>query len=172
MDTLLKASLLVTAFLMALIAGLFYSYSCSVNPGLARLPDNEYLKAMKSINRAILNPWFFLSFMGSLAATPATTVLYFRSLGAGITFYLLLSAFIVYFVGVFGVTVLGNVPLNNSLDVFDIQRATPQEVNLKRKSFELPWNRLHAIRTVANLIALLLVLAAIVNKDSLGMYRL
>lgn len=54
----------------ALIAGLFYAYSCSVNIGLGRLPDREYLAAMQNINSAILNPLFFLSFMGTLILMP------------------------------------------------------------------------------------------------------
>ena len=59
MDPLIKIFLFLTTFLMALIAGLFYSFSVSVNPGLHKLSDSEYIKATKSINRAILNPFFF-----------------------------------------------------------------------------------------------------------------
>jgi uncharacterized membrane protein len=163
MDPLEKICLLLTGFLMALIAGLFYSYSCSVNPGLGALPDNEYLKAMKAINRAILNPWFFMSFIGSLLITPATVVVHFTRTGVDTTFYLLLSASIVYFIGVFGVTVLGNVPLNNSLDGFEIQNSTSTEIKEKRIGFEVPWNKLHTIRTLSNGFALLLVLGALVR---------
>lgn len=164
MDLTVKALLFLTAQVMALIAGLFYSYSCSVNPGLATLSDSEYLRAMKSINRAILNPWFFLSFIGSLLVTPTTIVLYYRSVGTDPTFYLLLAGFALYFIGVFGVTVLGNVPLNNSLDAFQTELATEAEMKNKRINFEIPWNRLHTIRTFANFIALILVLVALVIK--------
>jgi uncharacterized membrane protein len=166
MDTLTKAFLFLTVFLMALIGGLFYSYSCSVNPGLGQLSDSEYLKAMKSINRAILNPWFFLSFIGTLLVTPLTAIIYFRNVGVDLGFYLLLASFIIYFLGVFGVTVLGNVPLNNSLDAFEMRNATFQELSLKRLSFELPWNRLHFVRTVANILSLLFAIGAIVAKLS------
>ena len=149
---------------MALIAGLFYSYSCSVNPGLATLSNREYLLAMKAINRAILNPWFFLSFIGSLLVTPTTAILYYRSVGMDLTFYLLLAAFVLYFIGVFGVTALGNVPLNNSLDAFQAELATETEMKNRRIKFEIPWRRLHTIRTFANLVALTLVLLALVWK--------
>jgi uncharacterized membrane protein len=157
MDLTVKALLFLTAQVMALIAGLFYSYSCSVNPGLATLSDSEYLRAM-------LNPWFFLSFIGSLLVTPTTIVLYYTNVGADATFYLLLAAFVLYFIGVFGVTVLGNVPLNNSLDAFQTELATEAEMKNKRINFEIPWNRLHTIRTFANFIALILVLVALVIK--------
>ena len=55
------------------MAGLFYAYACSVNPGLGRLPDTGYLAAMQSINRAILNPFFLLVFMGALIILPLGT---------------------------------------------------------------------------------------------------
>lgn len=55
-----------TALTTALIAGLFYAYSCSVNPGLGNLPDKEYILTMQSINIAIINPVFMLSFIGTV----------------------------------------------------------------------------------------------------------
>ena len=65
--------LVVTATCTALIAGLLYAYSCSVIPGLKSLPDAEYIVTMQSINKAIQNPVFFISFMGTLVLLPITT---------------------------------------------------------------------------------------------------
>lgn len=163
MDLLVKISLLIAGFLNALIAGLFYAYSCSVNLGLGRLPDTEYLRAMQNINRAILNPWFFASFMGSLVMMPLCTWLFYKNQGGTASFYLLLAASIIYTIGVFGVTAFGNVPLNESLDRFEIDAATLQEIKARRMGFEIPWNRLHVIRTIANLLSLLLLLMAIIK---------
>jgi len=59
MITIQNITLVITTTTTSLIAGLFYAYSCSVNPGLRRLADKEYLTAMQSINKAILNPVFF-----------------------------------------------------------------------------------------------------------------
>lgn len=64
--------LIITAILTALIAGLFYAYSCSVVLGLGKLSDTEYLKAMQNINREILNPLFFSSFMGTTVLLPVS----------------------------------------------------------------------------------------------------
>lgn len=164
MDPLIKIFLLLTTFLMALIAGLFYSFSCSVNPGLHRLSDSEYIKAMKSINRAILNPLFFASFIGTLIVTPGTTALYLKYVGADGSFYMLLLASIIYGVGVFGVTVLGNVPLNNALDSIEFTNLPHREIRSRRLGFETPWNRLHTIRTIANLVSLLLVVGSLVFR--------
>jgi uncharacterized membrane protein len=155
--TTINLFLLVTALASGLIAGLFYSYSCSVNPGLGALSDAGYLAAMQSINRAILNPVFFFSFMGTLVLLPLSTYQHF---GAGSRFYLLLAAAVVYVIGTFGVTILGNVPLNEVLDKMSLADASTQELAAHRLRFEVPWNRLHAVRTYASIISFILVLLA------------
>lgn len=158
--TTINLILLVTALAGGLIAGLFYSYSCSVNPGLGALPDANYLAAMQSINRTILNPVFFFSFLGTVLLLPLSTYLHF---GTGNRFYLLLGAAVVYLIGTFGVTILGNVPLNEALDKINLTGASAQELAAHRLRFEVPWNRLHAIRTYASVLSFILVLLACLN---------
>ena len=147
---------------IALMAGLFYAYSCSVNPGLNRLSDTGYVAAMQSINRAIQNPIFFISFFGApILLILNTWVQYSQSLS--FRFWFLLGATIVYLVGVLGVTILGNIPLNEGLDSFNVQTASLEEIAAQRATFEGPWNKLHTIRTLASILALILVIVACLN---------
>ncbi len=164
MPVIYKIVLLSGSFVTALIAGLFYSYSCSVNIGLARLSDAAYLRAMQSINRAILNPWFFASFIGTLILLPVCTWIMYKHEAGSTAFYLTLFATLVYVVAVFGVTIFGNVPLNEFLDKLDIASVAPVELKAERIKFEKPWNNLHLIRTIGSLISLLLTLAATVIR--------
>lgn len=150
----------LSALLSALIAGLFYGYSCSVNIGLGRLSDTEYLRAMQSINRAILNPVFFMSFLGTLIVLPVYTWLIYDPEDA-LRFYVMLAAAITYTIAVFGVTIRGNVPLNNSLDRFNIESADQKEISKFRAAFESRWNRFHLIRTVFSVITFILVLTSV-----------
>lgn len=108
-------SLAVSLILTGLSAGLLFAYFVSATPGLSRLGDRAYLSAMQSINKAILNPTFIAVYFGAAVVLIVTTVLFYR---AGLTpeFRWLLAASIVYVVGVVGVTVAGNVPLNDALD--------------------------------------------------------
>ncbi|PZR29797.1 MAG: DUF1772 domain-containing protein [Citrobacter freundii] len=153
--------LLIATTATALIAGLFYAYSCSVNPGLGRLADKSYLDAMQSINRAILNPLFFVSFIGALLLLPAgAVVMYGQSREC---FVLLFAAAAVYVIGSFGVTMFGNVPLNNMLDRFDLINAAASDLAAMRNDFEKPWNRLHSVRTFFSVISLLLVITACIK---------
>lgn len=149
----------ITAITTALIAGLFYAYSCSVNPGLGKLPDKEYIAAMQSINLAIINPVFMLSFMGTLILLPLSTYLHY-SKPLPTRFILLSIASLIYVIGTFGITIFGNVPLNDTLANFDIQKAEGKEITDQRLNFEGSWNRLHSIRTVAAITALSVVIIA------------
>jgi uncharacterized membrane protein len=151
--------LILTATLTGLTAGLFYAYSCSVNLGLGKLSDEGYLAAMQSINREILNPVFYATFMGTLFLLPLSTWLQYNGVVSK-RFLFLLAATAVYAIGVFGVTILGNVPLNEALDKFNLHSATVEEIRKQRLLFEIPWNKLNNIRTLANIAALVLVIMA------------
>jgi uncharacterized membrane protein len=151
--------LLLTATTSALMAGLFYAWSCSVIPGLKKLPDNMYINAMQSFNRTILNPVFFIGFMGTLILLPLCTYVHFAR-PVSMKFWLLLGASLMYIFGVFGITVIGNIPLNNRLDKFDLSTSSESSLTQQRKEFEMPWIRRHTIRTVCAIIVIMLVITA------------
>jgi uncharacterized membrane protein len=154
--------LFITVIATALITGLWYAYSCSVNGGLGKLGDREYLLAMQSINRVILNPLFFATFMGTLVLLPLSTWLSYREPGS-VGGMFLLAASAVYIIGVFGVTIGGNVPLNDALDAFDIKSASAQAIADQRLAFEALWNKLHGIRGMASLAAFILLLVGCID---------
>lgn len=150
--------LVVGGTLTALVAGLFFSFSVAVNGALHRLKDAEYVNAMQSINLVILNRVFLPTFLAPVFLLPIGAYLYFNT--SFPRFALLLVASLFYVVGTFGITVGGNVPLNNRLAGFDMSRASPEEVAQARARFEGPWNRLHAVRTVASIAATVSILVA------------
>ena len=52
--------LVLAGTLTALVTGLYFGFSVSVNEGLHRLNDFEYVKAVQSINTVIHNPFFIV----------------------------------------------------------------------------------------------------------------
>lgn len=146
-----------------LIAGLFYAYDCSVIGGLGRLDDRNYLLAFQAINREILNPLFFLSFMGSLMLLPLATYFQYKQ-GWSSSFYLLLSASLIYLIGVIGITMAGNVPLNTMLDQSDLLSASENELSFIRKKFESSWNSLNHWRTYSSILAFVLCILSLLKK--------
>jgi uncharacterized membrane protein len=150
--------------LAGLAAGLFYSYDCSVIRGLGNLPDKEYLSAFQSINRAILNPYFFISFMGSLVLLPIAAWMSYKG-GHPASFYCMAAAAILYVAGVFGTTIIGNVPLNNMLDKFDIANAPAEAIYAMRQRFEAKWNLLQHARTYAAILAFVLSVISLTKRS-------
>jgi len=146
--------IICTVVLSGLVAGLLYGYACSVNPGLHQLNNREYLSAMQSINNAILNPVFFISFMGSLAMF-AVTLFQLRNAQTE-AFYYMLAAMLIYVTGVFAITVFASVPLNNRLAGFNISTASEKDLYMMRAIFEKRWNAFHIIRTIASVAAFFL----------------
>jgi len=145
--------------LTGLSAGLFYAWSVSVIPGTQKISDYTYLQTMQSINRAILNPAFFLIFFGSIICLGIASIYEFHS--NTWRFSLILAASLTYLVGTVGVTGLGNVPLNDQLDVLKIAESPQEKIAEFRAYYELKWNRLHLIRTVFAVCSFLLSLATL-----------
>jgi len=155
--------LVFTTTCTALIAGLFYSYSYSVVPGLKSVNDSTYIASMQSINRAIQNPVFFAGFFGALILLPVSAYMNY-SQHPSLRFWLLLTAAIIYLTGVIGVTVVGNIPLNNALEKFNLLNASKDAINLQRTLFERPWNNLNTVRTISSILSLVLVIIACINS--------
>jgi uncharacterized membrane protein len=164
MFSVLNLSLFAAAFTTALITGLFYAYSCSVNPGLAKLNDAEYIAAMQSINRAIQNPLFFFSFFGTAVLLPLNAYMQYRH-GVSVKFWLLLSAALFYMIGTIGITIAGNIPLNEMLDKFDLNNADDAAVKNMRLHFIEKWNRFHTIRAIAAAVSMVCVLLSCIFKE-------
>lgn len=161
--------LVLTGTSTALMAGLFYGWSCSVTVGLARLSDSEYISAMQSMNRAIQNPVFFTCFFGTALLLPLSAYLYDEP-PLSVRFWLLLAATVVYLSGVLGVTIFGNVPLNEALDAFQLQSASAQAMATQRAAFEVPWNHLNTFRTIAATLAIILVILACLHPTDTGAF--
>lgn len=158
--------LIFAAVTTALMAGLFYAWSISVVPGIIRLPDREYLAAMQAMNDAIENPIFFAAFFGAMFLLPISTYMHYTQ-PMSMRFWFLLAASVLYIVGVMGLTMIGNVPLNIALRNFEIPGASAQEILSFRTRFEGPWNNLNVIRTVANALSLVcVILACLSPKDN------
>lgn len=157
--TISNVILILTAIGTALMAGLFYSYSCSVVIGLRLLPDTEYISAMQAINKAIQNPIFLTCFIGTPLLLPLSTYLNY-SQPVPLKFWLLLTGTVVYLAGVLVITAFGNIPLNNTLEKFNLLNASKESISLQRINFETSWNMLNIIRTISSILSLVVVIIA------------
>ena len=151
--------LLLSIFSSGLIAGLFYSWSISVTPGLTKISDKSYLEAFQSMNRAILNPAFFVTFMGLVILLPFLSYTYYEP-SISTQFWLIFSATILYMAGVMAITIFGNVPMNNTLEVLQIATMSPEQMASFRLEFESRWNNLNMIRTICSSLTFVFLIIA------------
>jgi uncharacterized membrane protein len=140
-----ELALVATLVTTGLMAGIYMAFSIAVLPGLARGDDRTYVGAMRGMNTAILNGWFFVVFVGPLVLGIVSVATGVGEDGFGWT----LVALVLY-AATLVVTGVVNVPLNNRLD-------TTEPVEEARALFERRWVRWNVVRTVlcaASFIAL------------------
>ncbi len=131
-----------------LAAGLLFGWLVSVIPGTARTDDRTYIHTMQNINVAIVNPAFLVPFFLTPVGLIVAAVLEYR-IGHTRRAIALGSAAGLYLLGVLGVTAVGNIPLNNALENFDLNRSSADAIKAQRQAYEEAWNRWHTVRTTA-----------------------
>ncbi|WP_285738094.1 DUF1772 domain-containing protein [Kitasatospora phosalacinea] len=150
MAVLRTVTLVGAVLLTGLGAGLFYSYACSVMPGLAQVGDRAFVDTMQRINTAILNGWFMLSFLGALVLTVAAGLLRWR--GGDRTVLLWIAAAAVLHLVVLVVTGAVNVPLNDRLAAAGSPDSLTDPAAV-RAAFEEVWVRWNLVRALASTAA-------------------
>lgn len=162
----IRSLLLLSSILTSgLIAGLFYGWIVSVVPGLRNVSDQNYVATMQSINVSIVNPVFVVPFMLTPVIVLVAAIAEWRA-GNERRAVVLGAAAAAYVVGVLGVTIGGNIPLNDSLDQFVLDGSTPSDLATRRSSYENPWNQWHLVRTIASVLAFGLTAAAAIVSEA------
>ena len=163
MTLILGALLWFLALSAAIMAGIYFTFSVFGMRALAALGDEAGARAMQSINRVIVRTLFLPIFFLSSLASAAIVVL--GLLVGGHPAWPMVAGGLVYLLGMFGVTVAGNVPLNNRLDAADPASAEGQAI---WRDYLVRWTRLNHIRTLACVVALVLAMLALGAGAKLG----
>lgn len=161
---LFHAALILATFFCALVAGFLFAFAVVAMPGLGRLEDREFLRAFQVMDRVIqdIHPVFMVVWVGSVVLLIAAAALGFARLdGAGLV--LLLSATLVYVLGVQVPTAAVNIPLNNRLQAVDVDALGEPDRRAARAAFEPRWNRWNRVRTVFASVAAALLLFLLVR---------
>jgi uncharacterized membrane protein len=157
MNDLLLVLTLLAALGAGLIAGFFLAFSICVMAALGRLPPKDGIAAMQSINVVVLN-WMFLGVFfgtGLLALILAAASLLAGPAPGALS---ALSGCVIYVLGVIGVTIAFNVPLNDRL-----ARAAPDspEGASLWQHYLARWTAWNHVRTAASAFAMVLFVAAL-----------
>jgi uncharacterized membrane protein len=143
----------------ALVGGIFYAFSSFVMKALARVPPVEGIAAMQSINVVVINPSFLGAFVGTAVLSLGLGGLAVAGWGRPWALFFLGGA-ILYLVGTFLVTGLGNVPLNNQLAAVAATDPGALEV---WEHYLNRWTLLNHVRTAAAVAAALLYTVGLIK---------
>ncbi|MEN1785741.1 MAG: DUF1772 domain-containing protein [Bacteroidota bacterium] len=143
-----------------LTAGLCFTWSNAITPGIGRLNDLTFLKSFQAMNRAILNRSFLITFFGPVILLSVNAFLHRNE--SPTVFWSYALAAVPFFIGIGLITVFKNVPLNELLDKTVLENLTGDELKMLRTKFEQPWNRWHLQRTIAALTAFALLLIGLI----------
>jgi uncharacterized membrane protein len=145
----LYTATLLSALGCGLIAGVFFSFSSFVMKALAKLPATQGIAAMQSINVVVINRWFITVFFGTAIICLVLAILSvfrWQTPGAG---YRLIGS-LLYLFGTILVTIVCNVPLNDSLAAVDPTNTNAGQV---WASYVTAWTAWNHVRTIAALAA-------------------
>lgn len=141
-----------------LIGGLLFAFSNFVMKALSQQTPENGVRTMQAINVYILNPLFILIFIGTALASAVLVVTAFTRLPSPDA-RLLLAGAVLYLVGVLGITLVFNVPLNNKLESLEPSGAAAAQ--FWRSSYLTGWIWWNHLRTVAALLAAALLTLAV-----------
>jgi uncharacterized membrane protein/ketosteroid isomerase-like protein len=152
----------VAALGSGLVAGIFFAFSIFIMRALASVSPTSGIAAMQSINVMVLNRWFFAVFFGTAACCLVLVIAFFLHWQRPGAAYLLLAG-LLYLVGTILVTIVCNVPLNDSLAAVDPATA---EAASTWTNYLKTWTVWNHVRTVAAFAAAALFIAALCRASS------
>ena len=143
-----------------LMAGVYFAFSAFVMNALGRIDGASGASAMNSINSVILGSAFVPLFFGTTLAALALIILgIIQPNGPGAL--ALIAGGLLYVVGMFVVTIVFNVPLNNSLAAIQPGTQSASEVWSR---FLTDWTFWNHVRTLACTAASALFIFALIGR--------
>jgi uncharacterized membrane protein len=132
-----------------LIAGTFFASSSFIMGALARLPAEQGVAAMQSINIVVINPMFLGVFLGTAILSALLAVAELLGWG-GMASTWLLAGCAAYIGGCLLVTMVCNVPMNDALA--RLTAASPEAAQYWPE-YVSGWTFWNHVRTAASLVA-------------------
>lgn len=160
-------TLVLSALLCSLVAGLLFAYAIVVMPGIHGLDNKQFIKTFQVTDRIIQNrhPLFMLVWVGSAVTITVSAIAAFNTLH-GVDLMLMLAATGAYLMGVQAPTIAVNLPLNAALQRVDVEQCNEEELQRARLAFEQRWNTFNQIRTAVACGVTVVLLVLLLNLNS------
>ena len=139
---------------LGLVAGVFLTFSDFVMKSLGLAKPAAGMEAMQHINRKVYGSFFMVLLMGGSIASAAFAVYaHFEMTGDAAIWFM--AGGTSYVLGVFGLTLLANVPMNKRLDKLDAEAEPGQTYWLKYLSVWTAWNHIRTVSSATSSICFL-----------------
>lgn len=148
-ESIFPIVLVVATLLVSLVAGFLFAFAVVAMPGLKKLNDGEFIRALQGMDGIIQNnhPLFILVWMGSVVLLITAAIIGFTHLES-LPRNFLLAATVLYIIGVQAPTIVINVPRNNVIQAVSVDTANATDLRRAPINFEDGWNRSNQFRTV------------------------
>ena len=157
---LISGLLWFSAIGCGLVAGLYFAFSTFIMTALGRIDQAAGISAMNAINVDILRSLFMPFFLGTTLSSAALAGLaIFRWSEAGAA--AMLVGGVLYVLGMFVVTMVFNVPLNDALAAVDLNSPAAATLWTRYLSDWTFWNH---VRTITSTVACALFIVAIAAR--------
>ncbi|WP_411196418.1 DUF1772 domain-containing protein [Rhizobium sp.] len=148
MQIILVLSLTAAAIGSGLIAGIFFAFSAFIMTAFARLPAEQGIAAMNSINITIIRSPFMALFAPTAILCLLISVLAVINWRGGASMLMLAGAAL-YLLASFVSTIIFNVPMNDALE--KVSGSGPQAAKLWA-TYLRDWTWWNHVRTLASLL--------------------
>jgi uncharacterized membrane protein len=146
MEFLRGGSLLLAVLTTGLVTGVMLLYAHTIMPGLAKTDDKTFVGAFQAMDRAIINPLFLFTFLGSFVLILLAALV---SLRTPLLWWLVVAAAL--YLAVLVITFSVNVPLNDALKAAG-DPAHIADLKAARENFnEALWVRWNIVRSIASM---------------------
>lgn len=149
----------LAGFLTGIMAGFFFAYSFNVNYALLELTGGEYAVVQSLLNKNVRHPVFGFFFFGT-AISGVLAVVSNRGHRRKHTFWILVSAAVVYIIGIIVVTSQINFPINEYTESWD-----PASLPLDWDEMRDRWNVANGVRLAAAGASFGLYLLALIRPE-------
>jgi len=151
METLLSTTLIAATMTTGIAAGVYLLYSFVIMPGLKQTNDHTFVGAFQQIDKVIVGPFLLVFFFGPIVLTATATALSFGTdeqtalpwIGAALVLCLAIAV----------VTLVVNVPLNNTIDAAGEPDEIADIAGVRERFRESRWVASNNIRVVASTVA-------------------
>ncbi len=155
-DRIVQIVTFAAALGAGIMGGLFFIFSNTIMASFGKLPPAQGIAAMNSINVTILNGTFLSIFMGTALLSVALIAGWFLGLIPSGGLFTVAAA-LVYLVGIIGVTMIFNVPMNDTLATMQSDSAQGLEL---WQDYLTRWTLWNHVRTVAGIVSSALFILA------------